>query len=419
MAYRTSYDDPYNQYGDDPQAGPGVPYTPSGQSPTTASGQINTGYQYQQQSQYNSPGEAVPDQSQGGLGQSQSGAWTPSSIYDLSKWDTDNYAAPQWMPDAYNQQTPGGWEQTKWSNPNYLSPKYAIGKILSNYPANVNGLKAAFEDIKRAYPGAEWDGKDKIRLPTLGPGWIDVGQAFSKLQEGQYGPDVVTSWQWITDDGGAGGGGGGGTGGTGGGYGNVGAGNIQGLLDQFWKYDPSSFPQFNAPNMEPYQSNLLNSLNTALSNSEWSPQRVAAQKEVQKEQALKMGGQLEQQLAQRFAAQGRTNSGAYDAGRTDIGQENVAQILNAYRGIDENAATNRRQELISTAAALDAALSGVGNRATEFYQAQMTPYQMALQKALGYSGAANEWARWLENQRQFNEGLGLDYAKANMSWAGA
>lgn len=414
MASRTTYDDPYNQYGDEPQAGVGVPYTPSGQSPTTASGQINTGYQYQQQQQqspYYSPGEPV-DQSQGGLGQSQYG-----SLYDPSKFDVDGYATPQWLPEAYNQNVPGGWEATKWNDPNYLSPKYAIGKILSNYPANVNGLKAAFEDIKRAYPGAEWDGKDKIRLPTLGSGWIDVGQAFSAIQSGQWGPDVTTSWQWLTEDGGKGGGGGG-VGGGPGGSGNVGAGDIQSLLNQFWQYDPSQFPQFNAPNMEPYQSNLLNSLNTALSNSEWSPQRVAAQKEVQKEQALKMGSQLEQQLAQRFAAQGRSNSGAYDAGRTDIGQENVAQILNAYRGIDENAANARRNELITTAAALDNALTGVGNRATEFYKTSLNPYQMALQKALGYSGAATDWARWLEQQRQFNEGLGLDYAKVNMGYAG-
>ena len=52
------------------------------------------------------------------------------------------------------------------------TPKYVVGRILSNYTPSIDGLGAAMEEIQQAYPGAEFDGKDKIIIPGLGT--IDV-----------------------------------------------------------------------------------------------------------------------------------------------------------------------------------------------------------------------------------------------------
>jgi hypothetical protein len=224
-------------YGPDPYADP-------------LAGAIRT----QTQSQYSSPGQPVTDayQPPGTTTTPTSTQWQRPAG---SNWDTDGYAAPSWFPDQYNPTTPAGWDQTKWSDPNYMSPKYAVGKILSNYPANVGGLTKAYEDIKKAFPGATYDGKDKLMIP--GVGTIDVGQAFSTTASGQYGPDVTTAWQWIPvldqygnvipQDGGTGVGGApiGGAGGTGGG-GAAGnwwsqfGGDVSNKLREFLNMDPSN-----------------------------------------------------------------------------------------------------------------------------------------------------------------------------------
>ena len=65
-----------------------------------------------------------------------------------------------------------GWDQTNWDDPNMQTPKYVVGRILSNYTPSMDGLGAAMEEIQAAYPGAEFDGKDKIIIPGLGT--IDV-----------------------------------------------------------------------------------------------------------------------------------------------------------------------------------------------------------------------------------------------------
>lgn len=231
------------------------PYGPT-QDPYAAPTDPLAGAIRQQQSSYYSPGQPVSgyqlpqdaptaDPSWAPQQSTQPAGYTPGAG---QQWDTHGYAAPGYQPEKYGS-VMAGWEATKWNDPNYVSPKYAVGKILSNYPANVGGLQQAFADIQRAYPGSTFDGKDKVMIP--GVGTIDVGQAFTNLQDNQ-----TTSWQWIpvldqygnpVDQGGPAGGGSGVPGG-GSPVGSIPAGNywgqfggdVMGKIKQFLSMDPSN-----------------------------------------------------------------------------------------------------------------------------------------------------------------------------------
>ena len=246
----------------------------------------------------------------------------------------------------------------------------------------------------------------------------------------------------------------------------------------FGRYNPYQFSMYTAPNQEAEEGAQIGALMQALGHSEWSPERVAAQKEVQKEQALGMQQQLQEQIGERFAGAGRSGAGAEESSLRRVGQATASDILGSYRDIDENAANARRQELLATAGALGEALSGQSARRAQGYltglegqkaqagenrgafganlEAQMgekddqyrgftsrfMPWELALRSALGESAADQDYnqldwlkeqfaqnfpedqrqfnissmldlIRILEGQRQFNEGLGLDWTKFN------
>jgi hypothetical protein len=163
---------------------------------------------------------------------------------------------------------------------------------------------------------------------------------------------------------------------------------------------------------------------------------------MQKEQALAMQDQLSKQLGGRYAAQGRGQGGAKQAGLRQLGSDTAADILSGYRDVEERAANSRRQELLQTAGALGqearagygAGLEGQTAQADENYrgwESQFEPYRLALQKALGEQGINVDWGRigesgrqfnlghelalkeFEEKKRQFNAGLGFDYTKLN------
>lgn len=307
-----AYQDPYGA----------DPYAVQQQQPTTA---------YRPPSGY-APPAGTPTSSPYGA-PVDAGSYAPPSTPTAyqrpqgSNWDTDGYAAPSWFPDQYNPTTPAGWDQTKWSDPNYMSPKYAVGKILSNYPANVGGLTKAYEDIKRAFPGATYDGKDKLMIP--GVGTIDVGQAFSAQASGQYGPDVTTAWQWLPVldqngnpvDQGQGGGGGGvpGAGGPGGaGYGSTFGpqfqGTIQDRLMQFLNMDPS---------------------NVSVQDSDIAPIAQTHDK------ALQRGRNMAQaQLAEQGAADGTLGAGGFD---TDV-QRTFSDYADKQAGFEAGLVNDKAKE---------------------------------------------------------------------------
>lgn len=102
-----------------------------------------------------------------------------------ANWDTDGYPAPKYTV-AGSATAPAGWDPQKWTNPNHQTPKYAIGRILSQYSPTVNGLGQAMAEIARAYPGAMRIGDDKVDIPGLGV--IDVLQGAA---------NGGVAWTWI------------------------------------------------------------------------------------------------------------------------------------------------------------------------------------------------------------------------------
>lgn len=89
----------------------------------------------------------------------------------------DGYAAPGFVPTAKGD-APAGWDATKWADANHQTPKYVIGKILSNYADTPAGLQAAMADIQRAYPGATMANAQSGKITLPGVGTIDVGLSF-------------------------------------------------------------------------------------------------------------------------------------------------------------------------------------------------------------------------------------------------
>ena len=81
---------------------------------------------------------------------------------------------------------PGGWDSTKWVNPNHTTPKYVIGRILWRLPPNPESLAQALPAIQAKYPGTTQVGQDKLQIPEWG--LIDVGVDF--------GPGHGQSWAW-------------------------------------------------------------------------------------------------------------------------------------------------------------------------------------------------------------------------------
>ena len=110
---------------------------------------------------------------------------------DPSGWDTDGYAAPQFTPQAAGE-APPGWDAGKWGDTSHQTPKYAVGRILSGFPPTVDGLAQAAEQVAKAYPGATFNGKDKLSIP--GVGTIDVLKGASQGGE---------AWQWMPEGEGA------------------------------------------------------------------------------------------------------------------------------------------------------------------------------------------------------------------------
>lgn len=183
--------------------------------------------------------------------------------------------------------------------------------------------------------------------------------------------------------------------------------NYARLMASIGSYDPATFTQFTAPEQGGYENQLMQALSHALGNSEWSPERMAAMKETQKEQALEQQAALGDQLGNRFAASGRLGSGAHVGALSDVGQATNESILGSYRDINEQGAQGRRNELLTTANALDAALTGQMGRATAGYastlggqtaqaeenraahESQQNLYDLALRERLGEGELAN------------------------------
>ncbi len=80
-----------------------------------------------------------------------------------------------------------GWDVNNWNDPNMKTPKYVAGHIFADYEPTIEGLKAAWPEILKAFPNAKFDGKDKVDFGD-GYGYIDV----LRNAGGAGG-----AWQWL------------------------------------------------------------------------------------------------------------------------------------------------------------------------------------------------------------------------------
>lgn len=121
---------------------------------------------------------------------------TAATGANTTNYDTDGYPKPGYTPSNYGS-APAGWDQTKWADPNHQTPKYVVGRILvaNGDMKDPNNRSKAIADIQKAYPGAQFNGKDRISIDG-GKTWVDI---FGGAGAGLYTP------AWMPDEGSTGG----------------------------------------------------------------------------------------------------------------------------------------------------------------------------------------------------------------------
>jgi hypothetical protein len=119
---------------------------------------------------------------------------TPASTAPPPNYD--GYAAPGYQAPnyTYNFGKLGAWDETKFNDAAHQTPKYVLGRILSNYADTPQGLTQAMGDIQRAYAGSQLlDAGKSGKVFVPGVGIVDVGVSFGS--GGGHG------WAWnLVDD---------------------------------------------------------------------------------------------------------------------------------------------------------------------------------------------------------------------------
>jgi hypothetical protein len=270
-------------------------------------------------------------------------------------------AAPSYAPSA-----PSGWNQAKWSDPSHTTPKYTIGRILSQFPDTPDGLQQAMPLIQQAFPGATIAGTDSVNIPGIGI--VDVGVGFS--QGGGQG----WAWQPDSEQGGAGGAGASGAGGGGGAYGDEIRAKISALMGQSGN-----------PMDSPVYQNSMRAYSTE--------QQRATEAE-------------RNAIAERMAASGQANSGAMDSRL--LGAEQASGEAKASFGgaLAERAMMQQRDEIMQ-------ALSLGAGLLTEQQRLALTEKLGLINANLAQQGVTNQ-------NNQFNQNLGWNQAQwetaANNGW---
>ncbi len=121
-------------------------------------------------------------------GQAEGYREQPTEYDSTNPGERQTETAPTASKTAY-----AGWDQAKWDDPNHQTLKYQVGRLMSAYGdmANEANRNAFIQALQKQFPGAEFNGKDKIRIPGTGEGygnWIDV---FGAAGAGEYRP------QWL------------------------------------------------------------------------------------------------------------------------------------------------------------------------------------------------------------------------------
>ena len=152
-----------------------------------------------------------------------------------------------------------------------------------------------------------------------------------------------------------------------------GAPNLQG------GYAPPGYQQqqmggFNAPQRQELQNLQLNALQQALLDNPYNEANTAAMKERLKEQAVQIGEQNKQGLAEGAIARGRLGGGFAEAANAGQDQTTQEQILKGFRDIDLAAAQGKQASTLAAADAINASLSGEMSRASQGFQNNLASY---------------------------------------------
>jgi hypothetical protein len=254
---------------------------------------------------------------------------------------------------SYAQYAMPGWEQSKWGDASHTTPKYTVGRILSQFPDTPEGLQQAMPQIQQAFPGAQLVGQDKINIP--GVGIVDVGVGFS--QGGGQG------WAWQTGDG-AGGAGSGQTAG-GGAFGDAIRNQIMALMGQGGN-----------PTDSPVYQGAMRAYNT---------------------QQQRGADTTRNAIAERMAASGQANSGAMDA-QIGAAEQAAGENSAAFAGNLGIRALEQQREEIMQALQLGAGL--------------MTDEQrLALTEKLGLINANLQQQSITNQNNQYTSNMGWEQAQ--------
>lgn len=287
--------------------------------------------------------------------------------------------APPAATTNYSSTAPAGWDQGKWANAEHQTPKYAVGRILSQYTPSPEGLQSALAEIQALFPGTKILGTDGLYIP--GVGTIDVGGNFNDDIQGNenwwWGAELDANGNPYPDAGGAGGAAGGagaGASGLSGGAGGTGSGSMQtgydGLVQQLQQFI----------NQSPVDVSTNPAYRGAIDAYNLQAQR---------------GKETERNaIAERMAASGQTNSGAYDAQLLKA-EQGAGEAKAAFAGdLGYRALESQRDDI------LQALQIGAGLMTAE--------QEMALREKLGMINAELSQQQIWNQNNQFNQGLGWE-----------
>lgn len=448
--YYSEWDDPnYQQQTEDPNAQPlGESQTPSGGGPQGAESQPYAGGDETQavnqalssggssSSPVNPDGSISPtygDLAGSGRGSTEGAA---ASTYPDYSQNTDPYPNTAGQPQQAAPETQGGdttaQVQARWNSgspPSVPLPVDAQGNTTHGWEwdgwdwrqVQGRGLGFGQQNVGAAITGGPGPGEGGGNPPP-GPGGPPP-----PVNNGGVPPNMMSMMALMAS-----------LGGMGSGFKGFGLGPANKV-----PFAAQPMPQYQGPDQEPYDKAALDALLGGLNNSEWDSTRVAQMKEMQKEQALRMRKDMQTEVNNRFAGAGRQGAGAQEAILRRGDADTMSQILGSYRGVDQNAAQGRRNELLSTVGSINDYLSGQGGRSVSGYgaklsgaqagadqaykawQSQMQMEAAALQKAMAEETAKLDWrrtdfngmmalAQLMEQQRQFNERMGYDWTFGNL-----
>jgi hypothetical protein len=232
----------------------------------------------------------------------------------------DGYAQPSYQAAHAGGVLPG-WDATKWGDTSHQSPKYVVGRILSQFPATTQGITAAVAEIQKAYPGSTWNGKDTVTIPGVGP--VDILQGAS--QGGQ-------AWQWgnLLDAAGTS------TGFAGGG---TGSGTVAGTVTP----DTGDIAASLSPDVLAQLQQLLtmDPDNISITDSDLAPMSAAHDAALQRGRRLQQAG-----AAERASETGTLGTGGFDADVNRSYQEMGNQQAGFDAQLMNQKATERRAQLM-------------------------------------------------------------------------